>query len=141
MVASSKLPDAFIRHGSTSVLADPTVQSAISQGRFQSTASSPVPLGPELLRTYRRRARHLNQFATPHAVRLREDVLAFCAALEKTPPDCPISCCSLDLDDGRSIVLFERADTNALLGVLRTVDQRMVSEEDWAALWGTPDVG
>ena len=123
-----------------SVLAEPTVQSAISEGRFRSAPSSPVALGPELLQTYRRRANHLNQFATPHAVRLREDVLAFCAALEETPPDCPISCCSLDLDDGRSIVLFERADTNALLGVLRTVDRRMVSDEDWDALWGTPGV-
>jgi hypothetical protein len=42
------------------------------------------------------------------------------------------------LEDGRSIVLFERADTNALLGFLSLVDRRMVSEREWEILWGVP---
>jgi hypothetical protein len=135
------LPEPFARRLSLPILAEASVQSAIREGRFRSSPSSPFPPGPELLRTYRRRAEHLRAFSTPHAEQLRADVLGFCAALEALPPECPIVSCSLELDDGRSIVLFERADTNELIGILRTVDRRMVSDQEWATLWGGGDAG
>jgi hypothetical protein len=123
------------------ILAEASVQAAIREGRFRSSQSSALTHGPELLRTYRIRAEHLHRFSTPHAEQLRADVLGFCAALEALPPECPIVSCSLELGDGRSLILFERADTNGLLGILRTVDRRMVSDQEWAAVWGTEDAG
>lgn len=127
-----------MRHGSLSILAEPSVESAIREGRFRSTTSPPSRSSPEALKLYRRRATHLGRYSTPHAEQLRAGTLALCTALERLPPDCPIAECSLDLEDGRSIVLFERADTNALLGFLSLVDRRMVSEREWEILWGVP---
>ncbi len=129
------VPEPFARHKSAPVLLEPSVQAAIREGRFISSPPTAFPPGSVLLRTYRRRAEHLGRFSTPHAEQLRADVLAFCTALEALPPECPIVCCSIDLNDGRSLVLFERADTNGLLGILRTVDRRMVTDQEWDDLW------
>jgi hypothetical protein len=135
------LPEPFVRHGSLSILAESSVESAIRDGRFRSTSWQPSRWSPAFLRIYRLRATHLGRFSTPHAEQLRAGILGLCAALERLPPECPIASCSLDLDDGRSIMLFERADTNALLGLLSMVDRRMVSEREWETLWGIPASG
>ncbi len=135
------VPEPFARYKSAPVLLEASVQSAIREGDFRSSPATAFPPGPELLRTYRLRAEHLGRFSTPHAEQLRTDIVAFCAALEALPPECPIECCSLDLNDGRSLVLFERADTHGLLGILRTVDRRMVTDEEWDSLWGVDHAG
>ena len=141
IVVTPQLPDAFIRHRSLSILGVAAIQSAIAQGRFRSTSSAPHSLGSEFVSIYRLRAEHLGRSTSAHAVQLRTAVLGLCAALEELPPECLVIVSSLNFDDGWSIRLFERADTTALLGALKMVDKRMVSEEDWATLWGKPTAG
>jgi hypothetical protein len=135
------IPEAFARHGSHPILAEPAIQLAIREGRIRPTSSRPSPRAKQLLGTYRIRAEHLRKFSTLHAEQLRLSAVAFCAALEGLPPGCPIASSSLELDHGRGVVLFERADTNELLGIFSTVDRTKVSAEEWATLWGVTDAG
>ena len=86
------------------------------------------------LHIYRRRAEHLRRFDAPHAQRLREDALALCEELAKTPDEI----CRLwvfSLPPYSDYTVFEGAESGRILGCLFTVDKRLAPSDEWERLW------
>ncbi len=100
-------------------------------------ATSSLPCS-HFLSIYRVRAEHLLRYGTPHAVSLREDMLELCGEFEKTPEE---GCCvwSFSVPPYYSIVAFEGAETNRVLGCILAADKRLMLPEDWKRLWHGED--
>lgn len=86
------------------------------------------------LSIYRIRAEHLRQFDTPHAQRLREDALALCEELAKTPDEV----CRLwrfSLPPHSFYIVFEGAESGRILGCILGADKLLMPPDEWERLW------
>ena len=94
-----------------------------------------VPIS-ELLETYRRRAEHLKQFTTNHARVLQQDTDHLCDRLQHTD-DSRCRIWIFNFPNGRVITVFEGHPSGEILGALKIVDKREISENEWEEIWGT----
>lgn len=125
--------DFLARHPATEHPYLLAVHQALVQGKCEVVApSSPVECD-ELLRTYRLRASHLEQFRTSHAIELHRDFQRFCQRLAASSGR-TIDWWSFRVA-GLQYVFAERTDTLELLGTLKRVSQLDVSPEEWQRLW------
>jgi hypothetical protein len=131
----SQIPAAFIRHEGALALADVQSKSALRAGRFRATFHDSPMGAAHLLAIFKRRANHLRKYSSPHAVQLRVAMSQFCDSLRTLAPDSVVLGSQIEFDEGRSILLAERADTLELIGCLVTVSQSAVLDEEWEALW------
>ena len=91
-----------------------------------------------LLHTYRRRVEHLKQFSTEHAKLLQKDTAYLCDRLLHSS-DSRCQMWIFSFSGGRGVTVFEGRPSEEVLGCLKTVDKRAVSEEEWKELWGTSE--
>lgn len=95
--------------------------------------TSPVTC-THLLKIYRRRAEHLQQYDTPYARELRDDTLALCDALAKTSnTQCRIL--GFALPPHSDFTVFEGAETGEILGCMCANDKRLMPVIEWEKLW------
>ena len=77
---------------------------------------------------------HLQDYATKHAISIREDVEALCEELKSSPEElCRIWMFKTSSCD---FIVFEEISTHRILGCVRAVDKREVDEATWNELWG-----
>jgi len=97
------------------------------------TDSSLVSCG-HLLNIYRRRANHLQRYATSYAQQLRDDVVALCDALASTGDEhCRLWSFSSSPDSDYTV--FEGAETGRILGCVFAKDKRLTPPGEWDNLW------
>jgi hypothetical protein len=124
------------RHGHAAPWEVAAVREGLRSGTCDLASNAPwVSSGTGLLAAYRRRAEWLARFGTEHARALRRDTERLCVRLAAAG-DVRCRTWTFDLGRGRSVQFFEDAQTGEPFGVLRTVDHRKVTAEEWAALWG-----
>jgi hypothetical protein len=88
------------------------------------------------LEIYRYRAVHLSRYQTAHARSLREDVLALCDELAKTPEE-PVQVWRFSMAPYYNFAVFEGVNSQRILGCNSTADRRLMSEQEWEELWET----
>jgi hypothetical protein len=100
------------------------------------TSETGVPAA-SMLETYRRRSKHVGQFAerSSHANRMVNDIDAYVRELENATDDI-IQLWSVTVDRTFSFSIFEGTVAGKILGCLYTADRRTVTSEEWDALWG-----
>jgi hypothetical protein len=91
-----------------------------------------------LLHIYRFRAEHLRRFSSAHARSILEDVEHLCTELAVRPNSTCVGW-SFSAPPYFNYGVFEASDTHRLLGCIKAIDRRLVSEEEWSRLWGDPD--
>ena len=98
--------------------------------------STPVPCSA-LLPIYAGRAAHLANLASAHARTLSREVASFCDRL-RAAGAAQGRWFLAKTGDGVVLLFFELIETAELLGAMRSVDARQLSDDDWHAVWGTP---
>lgn len=88
----------------------------------------------QLLRIYRVRRAHLAGIRAAHAQALASDVSWFCQNLEAAL-QARVVICSVDIGPSYSLGFFLDAETNKVLGCLKTVSKLDVTDEQWERLW------
>lgn len=112
-----------------------TVREAMRSGVCSVAEPRDILLGREFLGLYEIRAQHLRRFETPHAMQLRRGVEAMLAA-GRARPDRAVLWWEFDLPRGRSHCFIECASSYELLAAFTAVSKLVVSDEEWADLWG-----
>jgi hypothetical protein len=88
----------------------------------------------DLLSIYRRRADHLQKFATPHAHQLRDDVLALCEGLATTQDEnCRLW--NFSSPPNSDYTVFEGAETGRILGCVLAKNKLLTPPDEWDNLW------
>ena len=101
--------------------------------RLQANSAEAVSCG-HLLNVYRRRAKHLLRYNTPHAQMLRDDTLALCDELERRPNDnCIVR--SFSRPPYSVFMVVEAAENGVILGCLFGADKRLMPSDEWEQLW------
>jgi hypothetical protein len=100
---------------------------------FESYSNSEVPT-QQLLGTYSFRANHLAEKQGKHAQTLRNDTLKFVEELEKFPND-KVKFWHFSINESSQYTVFENVNSQKILGCIRNVDKRKVSESEWEKLW------
>jgi len=127
--------DFLTRHSESAHAYVSAVCGAASRGQCEADAPSGSVDCEEVLKIYRIRAEHLARFATPHAARLRQDVVRFCERLESCKGQ-RFRWWTFQCPDGVTYAFAEHATSHELLGAIRTVSKLRVSPEEWERLWG-----
>lgn len=104
---------------------------------FNSDIPADVRLLPasHYLAIYQRRAKHLQKYSTAHAASLKEDVLALCKELEKTPQSL-VQIWSFSKPPYFDYSVFVDTANNHILGCILGIDARLIDESTRIELWG-----
>jgi hypothetical protein len=111
------------------------VHQAVDTGTCESDSAGSTVSCDALLTIYTQRARHLQQFQTPHAIELRGEVESFCRRLS-TATGAIAHFWGFSLSGGVHYLFVERVDTHELIGALRTISKLDVPPDEWRRLWG-----
>lgn len=90
-----------------------------------------------LLNIYKTRAGRLAQYSNEHAQKLRKDSLSLVAELKGLDHDF-VNSWSVAINEFTSYFLFFAIGSDKIIGCLRVIDRRKVSEEKWNEIWGNP---
>jgi hypothetical protein len=88
----------------------------------------------EIASIYKRRAKHLERFQTPHANQLSVSVRELLTNLEEVE-GVPVSFCEVSTKHEHSFSLFVSIDTGKILGCFKTVSRLDVGPERWEEIW------
>jgi hypothetical protein len=90
-----------------------------------------------MLEIYRRRLRHIGHFAdnSRHAEQMVGDIDAYVSELENAIED-EIKLWRVSVDGMWTYAIFEGTEVGKILGCIRVVDKRTVSDDEWKTLWG-----
>lgn len=115
------------------------IMDGIRSGKYeltQYTSETGVPVA-SMLEIYRRRSRHVGQFAerSSHASRMVDDIDAYVRELENAPDDV-VKVWRVTVDRAWSYSIFEGAAARTILGCIYTADRRTFTSEGWDVLWG-----
>ena len=133
-----RVADFLVRHRDACVhVAE--VERQLSAGVCQVTIAGEGSVScQQLLDTYRIREQILSSRRSVHATTLREAVRAFCRKLEHYRSS-SARIWSFDCPEAVTISVFEEVTADVLLGCLRSYDQRELTPERFAEIWGPED--
>lgn len=99
------------------------------------SSASGVPAA-SMLEIYKRRSRHVGQFAEKsiHASRMVRDIDAYVSQLENATDDV-IELWQVTVDRRWRYSIFEGKLAEKILGCIYAADRRTFSSEEWDALW------
>ena len=94
------------------------------------------PTTAHLTAIYDRRRRHLEELQprSPHVGTLLVDVVDLCDGLRRCS-DRTIAFWSFKLSGGRTISVFEGAESNQIVGCFASYDRRDLSDAEWQQIW------
>ena len=90
------------------------------------------------LAIYQQRAKHVQKFTTEHAVSLRNDLVALCQELKKTPEEF-VQIWSFSKLPYFNYAVFVGASNHQIFGCILAVDDRLIDDETRIQLWGKPE--
>jgi hypothetical protein len=90
----------------------------------------------QLLGIYKQRYKRLSKITSAHAQTLAKDIEWFCSNLEKKSLR-QIALWKVELAYPYHLNIWIDAETQSVIGCLRTVSELEVSPEEWETLWRT----